>query len=94
MERYCAIFGRDSISMLLADREFIGEDWFNWLENNDIPFTIRIAHNRLVTRADGCRVKLATQITLPRRGRRCTATFDGMDRPLHFAALNPRTATG
>ena len=90
MERYAALFGTDSIAMLLADREFVGDDWFKWLEDNDIPFTIRIAHNRLATRADGCRVKLATQITLNTRGRRCTATLDGMSRPLHFAALKPR----
>ena len=57
IERYCAIFGQASIAMLLADREFVGEDWFNYLAKNDIPFTIRLAHNRLVTRADGCRRK-------------------------------------
>jgi Transposase DDE domain len=90
MERYATIFGRESIAMLLADREFVGENWFNWLIQNDIPFTIRIAHNRLVTRADGCRVKLATQITNHKRGRHCTATLDGMARPLHFAALKPK----
>lgn len=90
IERYMAAFGRESIAMLLADREFIGEDWFNWLDRNDIPFTIRIAKNRLATRADGCRVKLATQLALPRRGRRCTATLPGMARPLHFAALKPK----
>ena len=90
MERYAAIFGKDSIAMLLADREFIGADWFNWLDDNDIPFTIRLAHNRLVTRPDGCRVKLATQITLHKRGHRCTATLDGMARSLHFAARLPK----
>lgn len=90
MERYIAIFGQDGIAMLLADREFIGEDWFKWLEHHDIPFTIRIAKNRLATRPDGCRVKLATQITLHGRGRRTTATLDGMARPLHFAALKPK----
>jgi hypothetical protein len=90
MERYAALFGTESIAMLLADREFVGDDWFKWLEDNNIPFTIRIAHNRLAIRADGCRVKLATEITLNTRGRRCTATLDGMSRPLHFAALKPR----
>jgi len=94
LERYGALFGQDSIDLLLADREFVGAGWFNWLTQNDIPFTIRIAHNRLVTRADGCRVKLATQITHHKRGRHCTATFDGMDRPLHFAALKPKDGVG
>jgi hypothetical protein len=92
IERYCATFGQDSIAMLLADREFIGADWFKWLEENDIPFTIRIAFNRMVTRADGCRVKLATQITNHKRGRHMTATLDGMTRALHFAALKPKDA--
>lgn len=90
IERYIAGFGHDSIAMLLADREFVGEDWFNWLDRNDIPFTIRLAQNRLVTRADGCRVKLASQITHHKRGRRCTATLDGIARPLHFAAVKPK----
>jgi Transposase DDE domain len=90
MQRYCAAFGRDSIAMLLADREFAGEDWFNWLDGNDIPFTIRLAHNRRITRADGRRVKLATQITHHKRGRHATATLEGMARPLHFAALKPK----
>jgi Transposase DDE domain len=90
MQRYRDAFGRDSIAMLMADREFVGEDWFNWLDRNDIPFTIRIARNRLVTRPDGRRVRLATQITHPRRGRHTTATLDGMARPLHFAALKPK----
>jgi Transposase DDE domain len=92
MERYCAIFGQDSIAMLLADREFVGEDWLNYLAKNDIPFTIRLAHNRLATRADGCRVRLASQITRHKKGRHCTATLDGMDHPLHFAALKPKDA--
>ena len=55
-----------------------------------MPSVIRLPHNRLVTRADGCRVKRATQITHHRRGRRCTATLDGMARPRHCAALKPK----
>lgn len=58
---------------------------------NDIPVNIRLAKNRLATRADGCRVRLATQITRHKRGRHCTATRDGMRRPLHFAALKPQS---
>ena len=34
MRRYLAIFGASSIKFLLADREFIGAEWFNFL--NDI----------------------------------------------------------
>lgn len=90
IERYVSAFGKDSIGMLLADREFTGEDWLNYLTLNDIPFTIRLAHNRLVTRADGCRVKLSTMIGRPRKGRRCSATLEGAIAPLHFATLVPK----
>ena len=38
MRRYLAIFGASSIKFLLADREFIGAEWFNFL--NDIPGVI------------------------------------------------------
>ena len=90
MARYVAVFGAGSIEMLLADREFAGHVWLNWLSGNRIPFTIRVAVNRLITRADGREVKLSTQITLPRKGRHCMGTLEGMDRPLHFSARLPK----
>ena len=90
MERYRAAFGQDTIQMLLADREFIGDDWFNYLVDNDIPFTIRLPHNRIVTREDGRKPKLSTLITTPRKGRRTTATLNGMTQALHFAAVTPK----
>jgi hypothetical protein len=90
MARYVAIFGAGSIGMLLADREFAGHEWLNWLDRNEIHYTVRVAVNRVITRADGRVVKLATQITLPRKGRHCMGRLDGMDRPLHFAARLPK----
>lgn len=90
MARYVALFGAGSVETLLADREFAGHAWLNWLNRNNIPFDIRVAVNRLITRADGREVKLATQVTLPRKGRHCTGTLEGMDRPLHFSARLPR----
>ena len=38
-------FGRDCISCLLADREFIGEHWLGFLNHNNIPYHIRIRNN-------------------------------------------------
>jgi len=35
-------FGKTSIRGILADREFIGEKWFNYLKDNGINFIIRI----------------------------------------------------
>ena len=37
---------RSQIRLLLADREFIGKEWFRWLNTQNIPFTIRIKEKR------------------------------------------------
>ena len=38
-------FGKDCINCLLADREFIGEDWLGFLNDNNIRYHIRIRNN-------------------------------------------------
>ncbi len=42
MERFLAVFGVKRIAVLLADREFVGEAWFRWLQVRQIPFHQRI----------------------------------------------------
>ncbi|WP_413514150.1 transposase [Myroides odoratus] len=38
-------FGKDRIDCVLADREFVGEDWINYLNNKLIKYYIRIRNN-------------------------------------------------
>ena len=45
LQDYLNIFGKESINYLTADREFIGRDWFNWLNSQGIKFLIRIKSN-------------------------------------------------
>ena len=45
MERFIRLFGRDSIKCLVADREFVGNKWFKWLNDNAIQYNIRIRDN-------------------------------------------------
>jgi hypothetical protein len=51
-ERICLIhrfiqqFGRNNIKGIIADREFIGGEWWSWLTENEIPFFIRIKQNQ------------------------------------------------
>jgi len=49
MERYIGLFGRDSIDCLLADREFVGEDWISYPNQYKIRYHIRIRENFYVT---------------------------------------------
>ena len=45
MERYIHLFGRETIDCLLADREFVGERWINYLNSHWIRYYIRIREN-------------------------------------------------
>lgn len=43
---------KSHIRVVVADREFIGREWFAWLDTQNIPFIIRIKENALVSSAD------------------------------------------
>jgi hypothetical protein len=45
VQRYIELFGIDTIECLLADREFIGDEWLAYLNNNHIQYHIRIREN-------------------------------------------------
>ena len=58
MERYIGLFGQDSIDCLLADREFIGEEWIAYLNRYKIRYHIRIRENfYVVIPRNGHRIK-------------------------------------
>lgn len=42
MRRFLALFGKQRIKYLTADREFIGREWIGWLLTEKIPLRIRI----------------------------------------------------
>lgn len=48
MNRFINLFGNESIAGLMADREFIGEEWFEDLIGQQTPFYIRIKGNMKV----------------------------------------------
>ena len=45
LQRYIRLFGAESIDCLLADREFVGEQWVKWLNDSGIRYHIRIREN-------------------------------------------------
>ena len=58
MKQYISLFGLDSIECLLADREFVGDNWLGYLNNNNIRYHIRIRENFwVVIPKNGHRVK-------------------------------------
>jgi hypothetical protein len=48
MERFPALFGREKIAAVLADREVVGQARFNDLQRQQMAFRIRIKHNTLI----------------------------------------------
>ena len=58
MRRYIDLFGLQTIKCLLADREFVGKHWLDYLNINSIRYHIRIRENFWVTLPkNGHRVK-------------------------------------
>lgn len=45
LEAFIKIFGQEKIKYLLADREFVGEEWFKYLKKRKISFYIRVREN-------------------------------------------------
>ncbi|WP_300588421.1 transposase, partial [Marivita sp.] len=68
MERYLRLFGAPSIRALLADREFVGAEWMDFLNKNNVPFVIRLKEDMLIRLADGSRRQFRTLLRKPRRG--------------------------
>ena len=45
LERYNSLFGFETIDALVADREFVGSEWLDYLNLNKISYHIRIREN-------------------------------------------------
>jgi hypothetical protein len=71
LKRVIKNLGKEKIRVLLADREFIGEEWFRFLIDEGIPFIIRVKKNFIVDNVcNGCTAPIATLLkTLGRKKR-------------------------
>ena len=58
MKRFINVFGKNRIQTLTADRESVGHDWFKWLIEEGISFSIRIRHNFKVISSKGNEVAI------------------------------------
>lgn len=72
MRRYLRLFGVSNIRMLLADREFIGHAWTDYLSENNIPFAIRLRENLRITTDEGHELRLDARLHWRRRGKTLT----------------------
>jgi hypothetical protein len=73
MRRYLKLFDHSTICLLLADREFIGRDWIDFLCENNIPFAIRLRGDLRITTGEGHELTLDARLHRRRRTRHFTA---------------------
>jgi len=90
MRRYLRLFDVSTIRLLLADREFVGHEWMDFLNENNIPFAIRLRENLRITTEEGYQLTLDARLHWRRRGKTLTGWLGvGRDRGRHrlsFAA--------
>ena len=68
MRRYLRLFGASSIEALLADREFIGAQWLEYLIENNVPFVIRLKQDMQFRLEDGSLRQFRSLLRKRRRG--------------------------
>ncbi len=89
MQRYLALFSASTVRMFLADREFIGQEWFKFLKDKGIPFAIRVKEDQLIV-VEGREYSLRSYLSRCKGDRGFTASLPAKTgQPaleLHFGA--------
>lgn len=85
MQRYLARFNASTVRMLLADREFIGQEWFKYLKDRSIPFAIRVKQDQLIV-VEGRKYSLRSYLSRCKGERGFTASL-----PAKASQPAPRT---
>lgn len=58
IDRFIRLFGRDRIDCLVADREFVGENWLHYLNARHIRYYLRIRQNFWIRKpSDGSMIR-------------------------------------
>ena len=71
MEHFIRLFGKKRIEAVAADREFIGNEWFQHLKENNINIVVRIRENQKVTNAKGVYTRASALFRNLKPGERC-----------------------
>ena len=69
IQRFLRVFGTSLIEALLADREFIGDEWMDYLTENDVPFVIRLREDMYIETEDGRRFQFRSLLRKRRKGK-------------------------
>ena len=70
LKKALKIVPKDKVLGILADREFIGENWFYYLFSIQLPYIIRIKENRIIELEDGSTIQLKNLFRYLKKGRK------------------------
>lgn len=89
IQKFIQRFGKNCIAGVLADREFIGKEWFKWLLKEEISFFIRIKNNTLTTNSRGLEIDIDALFygLKPQEERVIQGKRKILGHPLHIAGL-------
>ena len=59
LDKFVKLFGKQCIKAVVADREFIGKDWLGYLQQQRIPFHIRIRDNMWLHKPGGEKLRMS-----------------------------------
>ncbi len=59
IEKILKIITKEQIEIILADREFVGEEWLEYLSSEALPFAIRVKKNERIKHKNGGKMQLA-----------------------------------
>ena len=79
IERYLRVFGASSIEALLADREFVGDEWMTYLIEKNVPFVIRLREDMYIETEDRRPFQFRALLRKRRKGK-WTGWLSGMQR--------------
>lgn len=90
LDHFIALFGTRKIKMLLADREFVGILWIDWLCNKKVPFVIRFRNDlRLLEQRTEKRGTRALELlrNLPPKTAYSLGRYFAYGRKLHISGM-------
>jgi hypothetical protein len=59
LDKFVKLFSKECIKAVVADREFIGKDWLKYLQQQRIPFHIRVRDNMWFNKPDGKQIRIS-----------------------------------
>ena len=58
IEQILKILPKERIEIILGDREFVGEEWLEYLNSEELPFAIRVKKNERIKHKNGGKMQL------------------------------------